>query len=82
MAALTVRLPASVHQKVRELAARDGVSVNQFVAGAVAEKMSAVLTLDYLRAEAARARRGDFDALLAMVPDAPAADGDEPADRH
>lgn len=58
MSALTVRLPSSVHDKVRELAERDHVSVNQFIASAVAEKMAAVLTLDHLRREAAQGRHG------------------------
>ena len=40
MTALTVRLPNSVHQKVRELAEREDISVNQFIASAVSEKMS------------------------------------------
>lgn len=77
MTALTVRLPASVHQKVKELATRDGISINQFIAGAVGEKMAAVLTLDFLRAEAAAGRRADFETVLSLVPDAPAGDGDQ-----
>jgi hypothetical protein len=40
MTALAIRLPTSVHQKIRELAARDDVSVNQFIASAVSEKMA------------------------------------------
>ncbi|MEY4125544.1 MAG: hypothetical protein RL770_2125 [Pseudomonadota bacterium] len=40
MTALTVRLPNSVHQKIRELAERDEISVNQFIAAAVSEKMA------------------------------------------
>jgi predicted HicB family RNase H-like nuclease len=55
MTALTIRLPNSVHQKIKELAARDQISVNQFIASAAAEKMSAVLTLDYF---AHRSRAG------------------------
>ena len=42
MTAVTVRLPNSVHQKVRELALRDEISVNQFIAAAVSEKMASV----------------------------------------
>ena len=76
MTALTVRLPNSVHQKVKELAERDAISVNQFIAAAVSEKMASVLTLDYLKAEAARGRRGDFDRYMGLVPDAPPAVGD------
>jgi len=81
MTALTVRLPNSVHQKVRELAERDDISVNQFIAAAVSEKMASVMTLDYLKAEAAKGNRQDFDRFLAMVPDVPAAHGDEPSAR-
>lgn len=77
MTALTVRLPNSVHQKVRELALRDEISVNQFIAAAVSEKMASVMTLDYLKSEAANGSRSAFDQYLSMVPDTPAAVGDE-----
>lgn len=77
MSALTIRLPNSVHQKIKELAARDDVSVNQFIASAASEKMASVLTLDYLKAEAAKGKRSDFDHYLSMVPDVPAQVGDE-----
>ena len=80
MAALTVRLPNSVHNKVRELAERDEISVNQFIASAVAEKMASVMTLDYLKAEAAKGRRKDFKAFLAKVPSATPMAGDEKVD--
>jgi hypothetical protein len=69
MTALTVRLPTSLHAKIREFAARDGVSVNQFIASAAGEKLASVLTVDYLRQEAAQGRRADFDRFLRAVPD-------------
>jgi predicted transcriptional regulator len=71
MTALTVRLPNSVHAKIRELAARDAISVNQFIASAAAEKLASMLTLDYLRQEAAQGRREDFDRYLNAVPNTP-----------
>ncbi len=77
MTALTIRLPNSVHQKIKELAERDSVSVNQFIASAAAEKMASVMTLDYLKQEAAKAKRSDFERYLSLVPDAPAPEGDE-----
>ena len=77
MTAITIRLPNSVHQKIKELAARDDVSVNQFIASAASEKMASVLTLDFLKAEAAKGKRSDFDHYLSMVPDVPAQEGDE-----
>lgn len=69
MTALTVRLPNSVHAKIRELAARDHISVNQFIASAAAEKLASMLTLDYLREEAKQGRREDFERYLSAVPD-------------
>lgn len=77
MTALTICLPDSVHLKIKELALRDGVSVNQFIASAAAEKMASVMTLDYLRTEAAQGRREDFLAVLDRAPDAPPQPGDE-----
>ncbi len=75
MTALTIRLPNSVHAKIRELAARDEISVNQFIASAAAEKLASMLTVDYLRSEAAQGRRQDFDRFLQAVPDV--ADSDD-----
>ncbi len=77
MTAITIRLPNSVHLKVKELAELDDISVNQFIASAVAEKMASVMTLDFLKTEARRGQRSDFDRYLGLVPDAPAAPGDE-----
>lgn len=71
MSALTIRLPDSVHQKIRELALRDHVSVNQFIASAAAEKMASMMTLDYLQREAAQGQRADFERFLQAVPDVP-----------
>jgi len=48
MSALSIRLPESLHQRVRELSAREGISINQLIAAALAEKMSAIMTADYL----------------------------------
>ncbi len=58
MAVLSLRLPDSLHRRVREVAKMDGISINQFVSTAVAEKLAALDTVDYLRE---RARRADID---------------------
>jgi predicted HicB family RNase H-like nuclease len=68
MTAITIRLPNSVHQKIKALAARDDVSVNQFIASAASEKMASVLILDFLKAETAKGKRSsDFDHYPGMV---------------
>jgi len=69
MGALSLRLPESLHRKLGELAEQEGVSINQLISSAVAEKMSALLTEEYLQARAKRASRRRFEAVLAKVPD-------------
>ena len=69
MSTLSLRLPDSLHAKIRELASEEGVSINQFLTLAAAEKVSALLTVEYLRERAGRGSREAFDAVLARVPD-------------
>ncbi len=69
MGALNLRLPESLHRKLSELAEREGISINQLINSAVAEKMSALMTEEYLAARANRGSRRKFDAALAKVPD-------------
>ena len=57
MTALSLRLPESLHRKLSELAEREGVSINQLINSAVAEKMSALMTEEYLATRAARGSR-------------------------
>jgi hypothetical protein len=77
MSTLSLRLPDSLHQKVKELAARDDISINQFIATAVAEKMSALLTVEYLEKRAARSDRAAFERVLKRVPARTPVAGDE-----
>jgi hypothetical protein len=77
MSILSLRLPDSLHAKVRELAERDDISINQFIATAVAEKMSALLTLDYLVERGAQGNRAAFERVLRKVPNRPPVPGDE-----
>ncbi len=77
MSTLRLRLPDSLPAKVRELAAQDDISFNQFIATAVAEKMSALLTVDYLKERATRGDRAVFERVLRTVPDREPFPGDE-----
>ena len=68
MTALTIRIPESLHRNIKDLARKEGISVNQFIASAAGEKMASLLTLEYLRQEAAAGRREEFERFLAAVP--------------
>lgn len=81
MSNLSLRLPDSLHRKIRQLAEQDDISINQFIATAVAEKAAALLTVEYL---AERGRRADsklVDRILSRVPDVPPEPGDELPER-
>ena len=68
MSTLTIQLPNSVCENAKRLASQEGVSVDQFVSSAVAEKLAALDTERYLRERAGRGRKVDIDAILAKVP--------------
>jgi len=82
MTTLSIRVPDSLHRAIKELATKDGYSMNQFLITAAAEKLSALDTVDYLRQRAERANLKDFDNLLARVPDAAPDPGDELPPKH
>jgi HicB family len=73
-----LKLPASVKTAAARLAKEDGVSLNQWIAAAVAQKVGAVETAAaFLRRRAGTARPGDLHAILALAPDRPPDPGDE-----
>ncbi len=76
MSTLTIQLPESLKKSIEALAAKEGYSVGQFLASAASEKLAVVLTVDYLRREAAAGRRADFEKYLSAVPDAAPAEND------
>ncbi len=67
MSTISLRLPESLHKQARELANSEDISINQLVATALAEKMSALMTSDYLAARAARGSRRAFEHVLKKV---------------
>ncbi|MEX2473345.1 MAG: toxin-antitoxin system HicB family antitoxin [Gemmatimonadota bacterium] len=77
MSTMSLRLPESLHERAREIAKKEGVSINQLVATALAEKLSALDTLEYLEARADRGSREAFLEVLSRVPDAAPTPGDE-----
>ena len=59
-----LRLPRSVKAEVERRAKQDGISVNQFVATAVAEKLAAMGTAEFF---AERRERADFTAFDRLI---------------
>lgn len=68
MSTISLRLPNSLHSQVRKLAERESVSINQLITLALAEKLSALTTEEYLEERAKRATRKKFERAMAKVP--------------
>lgn len=77
MGALSLRLPESIHRHIREIAKIEGVSINQLISSAIAEKISAIMTEDYLKNRVERADINDMEAILNKVADRKPVKGDE-----
>ncbi len=77
MSALNLRLPDSVHRHIRDIAKKDGVSINLFITSAVSEKISALTTEETIAERAASAREGAFGKVLDRVPKRPPLPNDE-----
>ncbi len=72
-----LRLPRSLKEAVKRLSRADGTSINQFVATAVAEKVSAMQTARFFEDAKARADFKAFDRIMKRRRGKPPREGDE-----
>ncbi|MEK7406466.1 MAG: toxin-antitoxin system HicB family antitoxin [Acidobacteriota bacterium] len=72
-----LRLPRSLKEAVERLSREDRTSINQFVATAVAEKVSALETARFFADRKARADFKAFDKLMKRRGGTPPREGDE-----
>ncbi|RFB91951.1 pilus assembly protein HicB [Rhizobium leguminosarum bv. trifolii] len=73
-----LKLPSSIKAAAARLAKEDGVSLNQWIASAVAQKVGAVETAEeFLKRRAGGATGDGLSTLLDKVPDAEPVTGDE-----
>lgn len=75
-ASYALRLPRSIKTEVERAARRDGISMNQFIATAVAEKLSALETREFFERRAARADYAAFDRIMQREGGEPPRDDD------
>jgi hypothetical protein len=73
---ITVSIPESILNSARELAAEDEIGLDQFVASALAEKVAAIRSVEYLKQRGRIGSREAFDAVLDKVPSAPPNESD------
>jgi len=78
MSTMSLRLPESLHERAREVAKREGTSINQLIATALAEKLSALDTVTYLERKDASGSRKEYLSALRRIPPGRPLPGDEP----
>jgi metal-responsive CopG/Arc/MetJ family transcriptional regulator len=69
MSTIQVQIPDSLQKSLDDLAARDGISIDQFISTAIAEKLSALMTENYLIEKAKKGSREKYQTILTKVPD-------------
>lgn len=72
-----LRLPRSIRAGVERMSKEDGISINQFVSIAVAEKLAMIQAQAYLAERSARADTAAFDKLMQRSGGEPPRAGDE-----
>jgi hypothetical protein len=71
-----LRLPRSIRAGVDRMSKQDGISINQFVSIAVAEKLAMMQAQTYFSERSARADLEAFDQLMQRHSGEPAKPGD------
>jgi len=69
MSLMNVNIPESLRLRAESLAQEDGVTLDQFIATALAEKVAVLDADTYIQQRAARGSRDKFERVLAKVPD-------------
>ena len=69
MSTISLRLPESIHKRVKEIAKRERISINQLISSALAEKLSALMTQEYLEERAKRGSRKNFNDAILKIKD-------------
>ncbi len=69
MSMIQVQIPDSLHKNLSDLASREGMSIDQLISTAITEKLSALMTKDYLIERAKRGNQQKYEAILSKVPD-------------
>ena len=77
MKTIQVRLPDSIHGRVRRLARDEQMSLNQFMVTSVSNEVIRHETSDFFRKAATQFSEEAFEEALAAVPDVPPAAEDQ-----
>jgi hypothetical protein len=69
MSTLSIRIPDSIHEIVKQISKDDNISINQFISSAITEKVTAMETENYLSQRGLLGSKKAFANVLRKVPD-------------
>jgi hypothetical protein len=69
MSTLSIRIPDSIHEIVKKMSKDDNISINQFIASAITEKVTAFETEAYIKKRGEFGSKEKFIEILKKVPD-------------
>ncbi|ADK79349.1 toxin-antitoxin system HicB family antitoxin [Sediminispirochaeta smaragdinae] len=76
MSSLSIRIPESLHETLKKISKKDRVSINQFIASAVAEKVTALETEEYIKVRGEKGTIDKFNNVLSKVKNIEAEEND------
>ncbi len=68
MSTLSIRIPDSIHEIIKRMSKEDNISINQFIASAITEKVTAFETEDYIKNRGMSGDKKAFEKVLSKVP--------------
>jgi predicted transcriptional regulator len=77
MKAIQVRLPDTIHHKLKSLAKEEGISINNFIVSSISNEVIRQETRDFFKKAAAHFKPEDFAEALAAIPDVPVSESDK-----
>ena len=77
MKAIQVRLPDHIHEKLKELAKEEGISLNNFIVSSVSNEVVRQETRDFFKKAAANFDPHEFAKVLGAIPDVPVPESDK-----
>lgn len=77
MSNYALRIPDSLFAYAKKVAEEENVSMNQFFVMAIAEKVSALKTVEFFSERRRRAKLHRFEEIMAKIPDNAPQPGDE-----
>lgn len=76
MKIIQVRLPDFIHEKIKEFAREEGISMNNFIVSSVSNEVVRQETRDFFKKASSNFRPEAFAEALVAIPDVPVIDSD------